>query len=225
MTVNVIDCLINKTAKSVCTTDDTMTFGLITGEKIIFYHSQDCCETVYIEAIDGHIDDLVGSPLFMAEEILEYDGHTTYTFYKFATIKGYVTVRWNGRSSSYYSETVDIKIEGETEVNNQGPNAKHLIDRILELFNNYDTCETTYSTTPGSIGNREVILSYIDEASNITGRLIIDVDACVAHCSWMHFNDYIPSVPVNDKRIWKTGRLTEDEMKSCLQVFELLREE
>lgn len=81
------------------------------------YHSQDCCENVDLDDINGDINDLVGSPLTMAECVSEEDeelaqkqrGYVdshTWTFYKFATIKGYVTLRWYGESNGYYSEAV-----------------------------------------------------------------------------------------------------------------------
>jgi hypothetical protein len=92
------------------------------GDKFTFYHYQDCCESVYIEDISGDLDDLVGE-LLQAEEVSnledfdesagrtdEYYGSHTWTFYKFATAKGSVTVRWYGSSNGYYSESVDFKI-------------------------------------------------------------------------------------------------------------------
>jgi len=79
---------------------------------VILYHEQDCCESVWIESIVGDINDLVGSTLLMAEESSgEYDDACesgTWTFYKFATIKGYVDVRFIGESNGYYSESVDV---------------------------------------------------------------------------------------------------------------------
>ncbi len=83
-----------------------------------FSHDGDCCESVDIEDINGDLDDLVGSPLWMASEdnsqdsggpyVPEHTDSYTWTFYRFATEKGYVNVRWLGRSNGYYSERVDL---------------------------------------------------------------------------------------------------------------------
>lgn len=90
------------------------------GKKYLLYHEQDCCESVTIEDIQGNLDDLIGYPLLLAEEVVsttnppgyvpfDYQDSFTWTFYKFATIKGYVTVRWYGESNGSYSESVDFK--------------------------------------------------------------------------------------------------------------------
>ena len=88
-------------------------------ERYIFYHSQDCCESVYIESISGDLNDLIGVPLLLAEEVSsddegplsEWADSYTWTFYKFGTIKGYVDVRWYGTSNGYYSESVNLRKE------------------------------------------------------------------------------------------------------------------
>lgn len=84
------------------------------GQRFKLYHKQDCCETVELVEIIGDLKDIIGNPLTLCEEITEdgvlengYD-HYTWTFYKLATIKGYVTLRWYGASNGYYSESVDF---------------------------------------------------------------------------------------------------------------------
>lgn len=97
--------------------DDRMVFHAEDGRTFVFYHSQDCCENVRIEDVCGDLDDLVGSAILQAEAVsnedepvLEGADSYTWTFYKFATIKGAVTVRWLGESNGYYSESVEFDI-------------------------------------------------------------------------------------------------------------------
>ena len=96
---------------------DTLVFENNT-ERFVFFHSQDCCEDVRINDIVGDLEDLVGEPLLIAEEVSgatepdeEHYESYTYTFYKFATRKGYVDVRWLGESNGYYSEGVSLGYE------------------------------------------------------------------------------------------------------------------
>jgi hypothetical protein len=69
----------------------------------------DC--TITLEDVNGEWSDLYGEPLVVAEEITNttQSGSGTWTFYKFATIKGYVDLRWFGESNGYYSEIVSFR--------------------------------------------------------------------------------------------------------------------
>jgi len=64
---------------------DCIVFECKSGKSYIMNHEQDCCEEVYVESIAGNL---------------------------VATAKGYVTIRWYGRSNGSYSERVDME---ETE--------------------------------------------------------------------------------------------------------------
>lgn len=87
------------------------------GKTFSFYHREDCRETVAIDEIHGDPSDLVGSPVLQAEEVSsegapdpESSESWTWTFYKFATNKGAVTIKWLGTSNGYYSESVEYKV-------------------------------------------------------------------------------------------------------------------
>lgn len=67
---------------------DTILFETSEGERYRLTHSQDCCENVYIEDIAGDLEALLGSPLLMAEEVVNERDNTadqTWTFYKLAS--------------------------------------------------------------------------------------------------------------------------------------------
>lgn len=97
------------------------------------FHIQDCCECVEVADVCGDWSDLVGVPILLAEcnswegpdqeppmdsvpvalrKVYEplpspFDyGTQTWSFYRLATIKGAVTIRWYGSSNGYYSEKV-----------------------------------------------------------------------------------------------------------------------
>ena len=87
-------------------------FVLENGDVFRMYHEQDCCEDVLVEDVGGNIEDLIGSPILLAEEVTNegdqgWAGTCTWTWYNFATVKGYATIRWFGESNGYYSESVD----------------------------------------------------------------------------------------------------------------------
>jgi|SRR6185295_57959 len=116
-----ISVLIGKTLTECSKVGDDEIRFVADGETYLMNHSQDCCEHVYIESIVGDLQDLVGEPILVAEESTsdkdpegykrEYPPDSvTWTFYKFATRKGYVDIRWLGESNGYYSESVSLSI-------------------------------------------------------------------------------------------------------------------
>ena len=125
--------LVGKTLTCIvrCTHDrsgnEALVFTTDQGAVYTMTHHQDCCESVVIDEIIGDLDDLVNTPILVAEERTSrfkgiedhvFDALTgkerdpedseTWTFYEVRTIKGSVTIRWRGSSNGYYSESVDF---------------------------------------------------------------------------------------------------------------------
>lgn len=105
-----MDFLLGKTFISVFKTDDSLVLVEENGDFIWMAHIQSCCENVYLDEVVGDLSDLVGSPILKSEETISVKERLdqTWSFYKLATIKGYVDLRWVGSSNGCYSETIGI---------------------------------------------------------------------------------------------------------------------
>jgi hypothetical protein len=96
---------------------EEITFVCETGEKFCMIHRQDCCEDVRVEDICGDVNHLIGLPIIEAEEcnnmeepkIDDYVESYKWTFYRIATNRGCVVIRWLGQSNGCYSESVDFE--------------------------------------------------------------------------------------------------------------------
>lgn len=117
-----IGILVGQTIKDVYINRDRDVLLFVTsgGDVFKMYHQQCCCESVTLKDVCGDFDDLIDSPILVAESV---EGSTaqpdnwessnpeesyTWTFYKIDTAKGGVTLRWFGSSNGYYSESVDF---------------------------------------------------------------------------------------------------------------------
>jgi hypothetical protein len=126
MRVNFSD-LLNKTLKTIHQDgNETLTFVTVEGEEYLMHHEQDCCENVYLQDVAGDLNDLIGSPIVLAEENSNrgdegdsqgwpkgiekptYVESWEWTFYRIGTAKGTVVLRWYGGSNGYYSTSVSF---------------------------------------------------------------------------------------------------------------------
>lgn len=87
------------------------------GGEYLFYHDQDCCESVDLADFEMSSGSLDGGKILAAEEVTnedegpkphEYSESWTWTFYKIETDKGGLWMRWLGESNGYYSESVNF---------------------------------------------------------------------------------------------------------------------
>ena len=111
--------LVGKTLIECSADGECVTFITSEGEEYRLEHNRACCESVTIDDICGELSDLIGTPLTQAEEVSS-DGQGakdedediesfTWIFYKFATVKGYVTIKFYDTCNGYYSESVDFE--------------------------------------------------------------------------------------------------------------------
>jgi hypothetical protein len=123
--VGKVFCSVTKTIFSFYGDNDAIEFITEDGEKYWLTHSQSCCESVWIEDICGDLNDLVGTPILVADESSsvhqppppdrEWDSSHTWTFFRLSTIKGSVQIRFYGTSNGCYSESANL-IKGEEYV-------------------------------------------------------------------------------------------------------------
>lgn len=95
---------------------DEAYFQCSDGTTYKMFHSQSCCESVYLE-------DIVGDPEDLCALVISADGYTEeipenpdacFTFYNIQTSKGAITLRWYGSSNGYYS--IDVSFEEVNEM-------------------------------------------------------------------------------------------------------------
>ena len=96
-------------------------FEVDDGRSFALVHHQDCCEGVSVEDVVGEVADLVGTPILLAEESVGdppddapsdssfWGDSQTWTYYRLATVKGDLSIRWLGQSNGYYSESVTFE--------------------------------------------------------------------------------------------------------------------
>ena len=110
--------------------EESLTFIAEDGREWKMHHDQDCCESVTIDDIVGDLEDLLNTPIILAEECSNEapetskdskypDDSFTWTFYRFRTIKGTVVIKWYGSSNGYYSESVSFMELPGKEKNNE----------------------------------------------------------------------------------------------------------
>jgi hypothetical protein len=141
--------------------DDEILIITVEGNTYRMFHSQDCCEHVYVESIVGDWSDLILLPVLKAEEVThknanpigvtvpDHQDSFTWTFYKLATARGYVDIRWYGDSNGYYSEGVDfVLVEGP------GVSVERQMDAAMSItvtVENGSTIEFRTGTPPDPI--------------------------------------------------------------------------
>lgn len=106
-----IEDLVGKKIKDIEKTSDQIDFYTECGQHYRMYHSQSCCEHVYIDAIDGDLEGLIGGEVYSASESTnegKSDGALLWTYYRIRTDREFVHITWRGSSNGYYSVGVSF---------------------------------------------------------------------------------------------------------------------
>ncbi len=93
---------------------DKIIFKCTDGTYEMYY--TDSFEEVSIDSIEGELSNLIGSEILLAEEVQRdknepvspQDEYREWTFYKLATQKGHVDIRWIGEDVSFYAITISL---------------------------------------------------------------------------------------------------------------------
>lgn len=114
--------LIGKTFYEIKKRGDNISFTDMEGTVYKFnsYHSG--FSETFLEDIEGELSDLANSKIIIAEMVKKtenynsdlkraspYYDYSQWVFYKFATLKGYVTIKWRCEASANYSSEVIIE--------------------------------------------------------------------------------------------------------------------
>ena len=85
-------------------------FSFQDGSTCRLYSQPGCWDALRVEEVHGDPADFLGQVLLSAEasEVPSDCDRVTNTFYKLACAKGYLTIRWYGEDSDYYSATANI---------------------------------------------------------------------------------------------------------------------
>lgn len=122
-----ISDLVGKTLVSIegaAAGSDTVTISLEDGTRFLLRDpnwEDEVDADVLLADVEGDIADLIGSPITLAEAVTSDRPHTwraeiggdysfTWTFYRIATAKGFVVLRWLGESNGNYAEEVEVSV-------------------------------------------------------------------------------------------------------------------
>lgn len=114
--------LVGETLTHIDVFSEEILLTLESGRKVKVYHSQDCCENVWLENVEGDFKELVGKVLIDVSEEVDPDGDQVFaahdeareypaesktnTRISFVVDGATVITRWIGESNGYYSEGV-----------------------------------------------------------------------------------------------------------------------